>query len=1082
MDLSVVYAKTPKGVRLRKSLFGGLPAHLMKIMALIDGKTSTQNILNQLDGFSEQKFIAAISQIENEGYIKIVEVIKQEDDWELDTFFSPMVVEEVYNVEEIDGTAELETYLELEQIAKKKEAERREDELKAREVEAQIRAKEIAKAEAKIRQKDAEEEAHRAQQAEIERQKAEAETRKQAEMKAKAQAKVDAQEKARLEAEHLAREAELARIRAEAEAAQAKAKLENERQERLAAEARAQAEKVVLETAEKERAIAEAKENAKRAAEEDARLAAARIAEKKAQAREQAEHAARQKAEHAAQALVERIREKERQRREETRKMKEAEEVRMQVALALQAKAQAEEADRLAEEKKAQEQQATAEALAKAEEAAQLEAEHQAKLAEEARLQAELAAKQEAERLQRIAEAEEVARVAAEEQAHLEAARIAQAAEEARLQAELEAQAQAEEAARLEAEHQAKLAEEAQAQAEAAARLEAERQEKLAQEAQAQAELAAKQEAERLQAIAAAEEAARLAAEAQARLDAERMAREAEAAQKKAEADARALAEKEAKIEAERQARLIAEANAKEKAAAKEQAKLEKARIAKEKTEREAQKKAEAKAQKEAERLAKKEKEVKQAAVKAEEQAAEKAAREEAKSLASEMMGHKPPRAKYSLFNVAKAKYRKFDILVLSRFKGANDNAKQPKKWLSGLLRFSLVYMPIALILLLGLMHFVPLNFLVAPIENFAAASIGAPVKVGEVRASLWPQPHFMLHHVMMGENPAIQLDSIKAAPQITSLLSEVKTLNSLLIEGVTLNQKDVAKPLQWLQAARQSPQLQVEDVRFSKVKLNIRDLTLVPFNGHVIPHHAGELGGIALKSEDGALAIEVQPQANQYRVKIAASKWALPVGPNIVFEALHASGTYQQERLQLDQLQGEIYGGTFSAKAMVDWSNQWQTSGNFNLIKANAAQLLKAFSSTALVDGKLNLAGKFSAQSNIATQLLDDAEVTGNFNIPNGKINGVDLARAILNPEDKALEGYATNFDQLTGGVWAKSGRVEYRNLVLKSPKLQAQGQVQIAPSEAISGKISLNAVAQGRNFQSTFDLTGKVSNVKRY
>ena len=1082
MDLSVVYAKTPKGVRLRKSLFGGLPAHLMKIMALIDGKTSTQNILNQLDGFSEQKFIAAISQIENEGYIKIVEVIKQEDDWELDTFFSPMVVEEVYNVEEIDGTAELETYLELEQIAKKKEAERREDELKAREVEAQIRAKEIAKAEAKIRQKDAEEEAHRAQQAEIERQKAEAETRKQAEMKAKAQAKVDAQEKARLEAEHLAREAEPARIRAEAEAAQAKAKLENERQERLAAEARAQAEKVVLETAEKERAIAEAKENAKRAAEEDARLAAARIAEKKAQAREQAEHAARQKAEHAAQALVERIREKERQRREETRKMKEAEEVRMQVALALQAKAQAEEADRLAEEKKAQEQQATAEALAKAEEAAQLEAEHQAKLAEEARLQAELAAKQEAERLQRIAEAEEVARVAAEEQAHLEAARIAQAAEEARLQAELEAQAQAEEAARLEAEHQAKLAEEAQAQAEAAARLEAERQEKLAQEAQAQAELAAKQEAERLQAIAAAEEAARLAAEAQARLDAERMAREAEAAQKKAEADARALAEKEAKIEAERQARLIAEANAKEKAAAKEQAKLEKARIAKEKTEREAQKKAEAKAQKEAERLAKKEKEVKQAAVKAEEQAAEKAAREEAKSLASEMMGHKPPRAKYSLFNVAKAKYRKFDILVLSRFKGANDNAKQPKKWLSGLLRFSLVYMPIALILLLGLMHFVPLNFLVAPIENFAAASIGAPVKVGEVRASLWPQPHFMLHHVMMGENLAIQLDSIKAAPQITSLLSEVKTLNSLLIEGVTLNQKDVAKPLQWLQAARQSPQLQVEDVRFSKVKLNIRDLTLVPFNGHVMQHHAGELGGIALKSEDGALAIEVQPQANQYRVKIAASKWALPVGPNIVFEALHASGTYQQERLQLDQLQGEIYGGTFSAKAMVDWSNQWQTSGNFNLIKANAAQLLKAFSSTALVDGKLNLAGKFSAQSNIATQLLDDAEVTGNFNIPNGKINGVDLARAILNPEDKALEGYATNFDQLTGGVWAKSGRVEYRNLVLKSPKLQAQGQVQIAPSEAISGKISLNAVAQGRNFQSTFDLTGKVSNVKRY
>lgn len=1081
MDLSIIYAKTPKGVRLRKSLFGGLPAHLMKIMALVDGKTSAQNILNQLDGFSEQKFIAALSQIENEGYIKAVEVIAQEDDWELDTFFAPMVVEEVYNVEEIDGTAELETYLELEQIAKKKEAERREDELKAREIEAQIRAKEIVKAEAKIRQKDAEEQARRAQEAELERQKAEAEAREQAAMKAKAQAKFEAQEKARVEAERIAREVELATIRAEAEAAQEKAKLEIEHQEKLALAARAQVEKAALEAAEKERAIAEAEAQAKHAAEEASRLAAARIAEQEAKAQEQAEHAARLKAERQAQALVERIREKERQRREEVRLAKEAEEARIQAELA-----QAEEVARLAAKIKAREEQEAAEAQTKAEEAARIEAEHQQKLAQEAQAQAELATKLEAERLQAIAQAEEAARLAAEEQARLEAERIAQVAEEARIQAEAQAIAQSEEADRVAAEIKAREEQavaEAQAKviAEEAARLEAEQQAKLAEEAQlqaqAQAELAAKLEAERLQAIAQAEEAARLAAEAQARLEAERIAREAEAAQKKAEAEARALAKKEAKLKVERQAKRIAEAKAHEKAAAKEQAKLEKARIAKEKAEREAQKKAEREAQKEAERLAKQQKE---AAI-AEQKAAEKAAREEAKNLASEMMGHKPQRAKNSLLNIAKAKYRKFDILVLSRFKG-DSNVRQPKKWLSPLLKFSMVYMPILLILLLGLMHVVPLNFLAKPVEHIAAASIGAPVGVGEVRASLWPQPHFMLRHVAVGENPAFQVDSVTVAPQVTSLFSDVKTLDSVLIEGVALEQKDFAKPLQWLQAASQSPKLQVHEVRFSKVKLNLRDLELAPLRGHVMQHHAGQFGGIALKSEEGALAIEVQPQAGQYRVKIRASQWALPVQPNIVFDELNAIGLYQNARLQFDQLQGEIYGGIFSAKAVFDWSSQWQTSGSFNMTKVNAAQLLKAFASTGLVEGKLNLAGNFSAQSTIATQLLDDAEVTGNFQLPNGKISGVDLPRAILNPEDKALEGYATNFDQLSGDVRAKSGRIEYRNLVLKSPKLQAQGHVQIAPDEAISGKISLNAVAQGRSFQSTFDLTGKVSNVKRF
>lgn len=1018
MDLSVVYAKTPKGTRLRKSLFGGMPAHLMKILALIDGKTPAQNILNQLDGFSEQKFINALFQIESEGYIKVVETAEEEEDWELDTFFSPMVVEEVYDFEEIDGKAELETYLELEQIAKRKEAERREDEQKAREVEAQIRAKEKAKAEAKIRQRDAEEQARITREAEMERQKAALEARQQAEMKAKAQAKFDAQEKARIEAERVAKEAELARIHAEAEAAKVKAKLESERQEKLAAEARAQAERIAQEEAEKERANAEAEAHKKRLAEEEARLATERIAQKKALARAQAEQAAREKSERAAQALVERIREKERQRREKARIAKVEEDARIQAELV-----QAEEAAIVAAEMKAREEQEATEALAKAEEATRLEAERQAELEQEARAQAELAARLEAERLLAVAQAEEAARIDAEEYQRLEDERIAKLAEEARIQAALEAEAA--EAAKLEAEYQAKLV-----------------------------------------------------AEEQARLDAEHIAREDEAAQQKAAAEARALAEQEAKLEAKRQAKLAAEAKAQEKENAKAQAKLENARLAKEKAEREANKKAEAKAQKEAERLAKKQREAEKAADKA----AEKAAREEAKSLASEMMGRRSQRAKNSLLNVVKAKYRKFDILVLSRFKGDSFQAKQPKKWKSALLRLSLVYVPILLIVMLGLMHLMPLNFLVAPIENIATASIGAPVKVSEVRAYIWPQPRYVLHHVTVGESPVIQANSVIVALQITSLLSEVKILNSLLIEGVTLDQKDFAKPLQWLQNANHSAQLQVSDVRFNKVNLNIRDLALTPFSGQVRQLQAGNFDGITLKSENGALAIEVQPQEAQYRVKITASKWALPVQPNIVFDELNANGIYQSERLKLDQLQGAIYGGTFSAKAVVDWSNQWQTHGNFNLTRANTALLLKAFSSSGLVEGRVNLAGEFSAQSNLATQLLDDAEVTGNFDIPNGKISGVDLARAMLNPEDKALAGFATNFDQLSGGVRVKSGRVEYRQLMLKSPKLKGQGQVQIAPDAAISGKISLFAVAQGRDFQSTFDLTGKVSNVKRY
>lgn len=357
------------------------------------------------------------------------------------------------------------------------------------------------------------------QAAERDRQQAERARREQ-EAHAVEQARLDAakaveQEKARLQAE-------LAQLKAQAEA-EARARADAEQRARQVAEAaRLENERLAREAAARIKAEKAAAEAARHEAERLAREAAERIKAEKAAA-----EAARHEAERLAREAAERIKAEkaaaEAARHEAERLAKEAEErIRAEKAAAEAARHEAERLAREAEERIRAEKAAA--------EAARLEAERLAREAE-ARIRAEKAAAEASAR----AEDERHAKEAAEAKLRAE-----QHAAEVRAEAAAHASAVAEEKARLEAEV-AKL--KALAEAETQARIEA--------TAQARREA----EAARMQAEQQAAQAAeRALADAQARIEAEQQAASLEAARVKAEHDAAlARAEESAKARAEQQ-------------------------------------------------------------------------------------------------------------------------------------------------------------------------------------------------------------------------------------------------------------------------------------------------------------------------------------------------------------------------------------------------------------------------------------------------------------------------------------------------------------------------------------------------
>ncbi len=966
IDILTVYAKTQKGIRKRNALLVTLLSPMQsRILGQIDGKANVKDLIAKFDNASVDDIERALNTLLQNGYIRIVDVTKAE--WLPTENFTPMIIEEFSDFDEIMAKEQAET------------------------------------------QKQAESEAR--QKADVARQQAEAKVKAKLEAEAKVEAERKAKEETkRLEAERKAKEAE--------EKARAKAE----------AEAKVEAERKAKEEAKRLEAERKAKE-----AEEKARIEAE-------EARQQAE--------------AERKAKEEAERLEAERKAKEAEE---------QARI---EAERLAAEQKAREE-AEAKAKAEAEEKARIEAEERA-ITEAERLASEQKAREEAE---------------AEEKARIEAERLAK--EETERKAKIEA----EERAKTEAEATAKLEVEriAQELAEARQRVRADKKTKK------EAEREAKEEAERL---AAAEQKSKEEAEEKARIEAEEAKFAAEQAAKeekeiKKKRDAEKKAEQAAKLQAsilaqqiEEDARLkkLDEERATKKALQEEVIVLDgpawedsdentgpSSRI-------EPAPGTEAEATSTADRMAQEmeeddgfvptgmEEEKDEAASPRVESDAEKL--EALKRAAAAEAAKKP---KLTLLQRERALKRKINQLLM-----------QPGKMAIKAAKTSVLIGALVLFLALGLLPYVPLNTLIAPVEQLAQEQLSTTVKVHQVSAALLPRPHFILKNVEIGSN-AQTIEQVHLWPELGSLLDEVKVIKSIKIHDVKVTQDNFGQALAWLNAAGNSPKLKTGTIYFDKVILSAHDFDIGEFDGEIVQTPEHKVQKIQLDSTDSMLHLQITPHADNADVMLDAKDWTLPIQNKIKFKQLNGSGTFAHGKLELSHIQGDLYDGRLIGNTTVDWSSQWAVRANFSLADADAAHVLKALGSPIEVEGKLkNWKGNLDSQAEQADKLASNMNMSSDFEITRGRIEGLDIAQAAMAKSGQPLAGESTRFDSLQGSLQISNQQYRLDNLILNSKHLHARGEVTIAADGEISGNINANLTTPGRRNSASANLAGRGRDIR--
>jgi uncharacterized protein involved in outer membrane biogenesis len=340
------------------------------------------------------------------------------------------------------------------------------------------------------------------------------------------------------------------------------------------------------------------------------------------------------------------------------------------------------------------------------------------------------------------------------------------------------------------------------------------------------------------------------------------------------------------------------------------------------------------------------------------------------------------------------------------------------------------VLAPVAILVALAVAapFLVPVSSFLPEITRIASEKIGQPVTIAELSFHLLPTPRVVAKGIVVGKKSDVRVGEVEIVPELLPLLAGEKKVGSLRAENIELKESALAIP----GAIPKSEGGQAVAVRHVVLR-------------HVVLHHAKyqippfdldmHLGGVLLleqallEAKDTALHINLAPQGDK----------TAQVG-----------------------VDGKLYGGTVKADARAQWTKLWQVSGKAHLAGVDVVPVQRLLGKKPQISGRLKSDATFSARAAKPEQLADVLALDGPFELLGGAYQGVDLTKA-ADITGKSGVGDSTPFQEFKGQLQMRGKRVHITELCVRSPKVVAGGNVEIAPDQALSGKLDVSIAKTG-------------------
>ena len=375
----------------------------------------------------------------------------------------------------------------------------------------------------------------------------------------------------------------------------------------------------------------------------------------------------------------------------------------------------------------------------------------------------------------------------------------------------------------------------------------------------------------------------------------------------------------------------------------------------------------------------------------------------------------------------------------------------------------------------IGGVQLVPMNSYVPSIEKLASEHIKEPVSIGSMHVSILGGFSIILQNVRLGTTQDVKIDKVSLSPEFGSVFGDVKIIRKMEVESVTVAEEVLPRLPKWLEAAVADKRLEIGRMVIKSIKLESHTVKLPPFDANLQLSPGGAIERAVLVSTDGKLNVEVTPRDNQVDIALSASKgWVPPVGPQIEFTDLTIKAVATRNQVRVEKFESLLYGGAAKGSALIVWGGPWSLDGEVETQRIGIQGLMEVFTRDARSTGQLEAKLRYSMSSQGLTTLFDSPKVDGSFDIKKGDLDGVDLVRALQSGGRGVTQGGATRFEEISGTVALNNGRYQYRNLKLSSGLLSAAGAFDISPNKDVSGRISVELRSQAAQIKGNYVVDG--------
>jgi hypothetical protein len=176
---------------------------------------------------------------------------------------------------------------------------------------------------------------------------------------------------------------------------------------------------------------------------------------------------------------------------------------------------------------------------------------------------------------------------------------------------------------------------------------------------------------------------------------------------------------------------------------------------------------------------------------------------------------------------------------------------------------------------------------------------------------------------------------------------------------------------------------------------------------------------------------------------------------------------------MRIGEIEGRLYGGKAKGSATVKWGDFWSAEGDLNIENILLTEAIPALTKDIELTGKLDAKTVYSMQARDLGALFDSPRIKASFNVRDGAIGNIDLARAIQ-PRATETIGGKTLFANLSGSMMLDGQRYQYRQLKLAAGLLSASGEADIMPDKKLSGKTSVEMKLPSTTVHARLTLSG--------